>query len=30
MATVTYTDALGGQLGDVLNSIPAKKSERRK
>jgi len=30
MATVTYTDALGVQLGDVLNSIPEKKSERRK
>jgi transcriptional regulator with XRE-family HTH domain len=23
-------DALGVQLGDVLNSVPAKKSERRK
>jgi hypothetical protein len=30
MATVTYTDALGVQLKDVLNSIPAKKSERQK
>jgi len=24
------TDALGVQIGDLLNSIPAKKSERRK